>query len=111
MDLNTGTNEDFRTNRRSGAYEEGPVAETIEKRTAKLPSDLFLWAGLASIATSMVFLFAGKKQVANFIGQWVPTVLLFGVYNKIVKVGGHGGMSGGTSGGLSGGGLSSGLSR
>jgi hypothetical protein len=34
-------------------------------------------------------MFAGKKQVANFIGQWVPTVLLFGVYNKIVKVAGH----------------------
>jgi hypothetical protein len=89
MEINTGTDESFRTNRRGNAYQEGPVAETIEKRTARLPSDLFLWAGLASIGTSLIFMLSGKKQVANFIGQWVPTVLLFGVYNKIVKVAGH----------------------
>ncbi len=69
--------------------QEGPVARGIERQTSKLPSDLFLWAGVASIATSLGFFLAGKKQAANFVGQWVPTVLLFGVYNKIVKVAGH----------------------
>jgi len=26
-----------------------------------------------------------RKQWANFVGQWVPTILLLGIYNKIVK--------------------------
>lgn len=89
MEMNSSTEDKFGTNRRGSAFQEGPIAETIEKRTARLPSDLFLWAGVASIGTSLIFMLSGKKQVANFIGQWVPTVLLFGVYNKIVKVAGH----------------------
>jgi len=31
----------------------------------------------------------GYKEGANFIGLWVPTILLLGTYNKIVKVAGH----------------------
>jgi hypothetical protein len=69
--------------------QEGPVARGIERQTSKIPSDVFLWAGLGSIAISAGFFFAGRKQVGNFIGQWVPTFLLLGVYNKIVKVAGH----------------------
>ncbi len=69
--------------------QEGPVARSIERQTSKIPSDFFLWAGVASIATSLGFMVAGKKQVANFIGQWAPTVLLLGLYNKVVKVAGH----------------------
>jgi len=30
-------------------FEEGPLARAIENQTAKLPSDIFLWAALASI--------------------------------------------------------------
>ena len=89
MEMNSSTDDKFGTNRRGNAYPEGPIAETIEKRTAKLPSDLFLWASVASIGASLIFMVSGRKQVANFIGQWVPTLLLFGVYNKIVKVAGH----------------------
>jgi hypothetical protein len=68
---------------------EGEVATQIERVTSRLPSDLFLWGSLASVATSLGFLLAGRKHVANFIGQWVPTLLLFGVYNKLVKQMGH----------------------
>jgi hypothetical protein len=69
--------------------QEGEVARRLEGLTSRLPSDFFLWGGLASVATSLGFMLAGRKQVANFIGQWVPTLLLFGVYNKIVKIAGH----------------------
>lgn len=89
MDMNTDKSESSVGRRQGTQYGEGPVAEKIEEQTAKLPSDLFLWAGVASIGASLICLMAGKKQVATFIGQWVPTVLLFGVYNKIVKVAGH----------------------
>lgn len=67
-------------------HQEGPVAEAIEEQTAKLPSDLFLWAALGSIAISLGFKLAGKNDKALFVGQWPPTFLILGLYNKLVKL-------------------------
>ncbi len=67
-------------------HQEGPVAKTIEEQTAKLPSDLFLWAALGSIALSLGFKLAGKDDKALFVGQWPPTFLILGLYNKLVKL-------------------------
>ncbi len=67
---------------------EGVVARTIEEQTAKLPSDVFLWAALGSIGVSAALQLAGKQKVSLFVGQWVAPFLLLGVYNKIVKVAG-----------------------
>ena len=66
-------------------HREGPVAKTIEQQTAKLPSDLFLWGAMASIVTSMILQAGGKKHASMFVGQWAPTVLILGLYNKLVK--------------------------
>ena len=68
---------------------EGPVARAIERQTSKIPSDVFLWTGLGAIALSLGLRIAGQKNASTFVGEWVPTVLLLGVYNKIVKVAGH----------------------
>ena len=65
--------------------EEGTVAKAIERQTSKLPSDWFLWAAVASMLASATLLLSQRKQESVFIGQWVPTLLLFGVYNKLVK--------------------------
>lgn len=70
-------------------HREGPVAKTIEQQTAKLPSDLFLWASLGSIGVSLALQLMGRKHTSQFIGQWVAPFLLLGLYNKIVKVEGH----------------------
>jgi hypothetical protein len=67
------------------AHREGPVAKAIEQQTAKLPSDLFLWGAMASIAVSLVLQASGKKHASTFVGQWAPTVLILGLYNKLVK--------------------------
>jgi hypothetical protein len=74
---------------RMESQQEGRVARSIERRTSRLPSDLFLWGSVGAILASLGLALAGKKQEGNFVGQWVPTLLLFGVYNKIVKVAGH----------------------
>jgi hypothetical protein len=66
-------------------HSEGTVARTIEQQTAKLPSDLFLWAAVGSIGVSAMFEFMGDKDKSRFVGQWVAPFLLFGVYNKLVK--------------------------
>lgn len=70
-------------------HKEGPVAEAIEQQTAKLPSDLFLWAALGSMAVSLGFKLAGKDDKALFVGQWPAPFLLLGLYNKLVKLEGH----------------------
>jgi hypothetical protein len=66
-------------------HSEGTLARAIEQQTAKLPSDVFLWAALGSIGTSAIFRLFGKKHASLFVGDWVAPLLLFGVYNKIVK--------------------------
>ena len=69
-------------------HAEGVVARTIEDQTAKLPSDLFLWLAGGSIAGSLTLKFLGRDHEALFVGQWAPTFLILGLYNKLVKVAG-----------------------
>ena len=81
-------------------HREGIVARSIEHYTAQLPSDLFLWAAVGSIGLSLLARMSGNKEDANFFGQWAPTFLILGLYNKVVKVAGsdpqHRGMSSGS---------------
>jgi len=67
-------------------HEEGVVARTIEQQTAKLPSDTFLWLAGGSIATSLTLKIMGRDKDALFVGQWAPTFLILGLYNKLVKL-------------------------
>jgi hypothetical protein len=67
-------------------HSEGAVAKAIEQQTAKLPSDTFLWAAVGSIATSLTMKMMGKDHLALFVGQWAPTFLILGLYNKLVKL-------------------------
>jgi hypothetical protein len=66
-------------------YREGILARTIEEQTAKLPSDTFLWAATGSIAASLTLKIMGRHKDALFVGQWAPTFLILGLYNKLVK--------------------------
>jgi hypothetical protein len=67
-------------------HREGVVARTIEQQTAKLPSDTFLWMAVGSIAASLTLKIVGKDHQALFVGQWAPTFLILGLYNKLVKL-------------------------
>jgi len=70
-------------------HKEGPVARAIEEQTAKLPSDLFLWGAGAAITGSLTLRLLDRDRDSQFVGQWVPTLLILGLYNKIVKELGH----------------------
>ena len=69
-------------------HREGRVALNIEQQTARLPSDLFLWAALGAIGGSAILQIRRKRALSTFVGQWAPTFLLLGLYNKVVKVAG-----------------------
>ncbi|XYH98119.1 hypothetical protein ACMHYB_61995 [Sorangium sp. So ce1128] len=66
--------------------EEGRVTTKIEERTARVPSGAYLGLAIGSMLLSAGFMLAGKKQIANFVGQWVPSLLVIGLYNKMVKI-------------------------
>jgi hypothetical protein len=85
-----GAGQSFSSN--ADEQREGPVARTLEAQTSKLPSDIWLWASIASMVASLGLQLSGNKKtkaVSNFIGQWAPTLLILGLYNKVVKVAGH----------------------
>jgi hypothetical protein len=66
---------------------EGKVTKAVEHYTAKLPSMTWLWMALGSMAVSAgIATLSERKSTANFVGLWVPTFLLFGIYNKLVKL-------------------------
>lgn len=69
-------------------HSEGSIARTIEEQTAKLPSDIFLWAALGSIGVSLYLELTGREEKSAFVARWVSPFLLLGVYNKLVKIGG-----------------------
>ncbi len=75
--------------RKHPEHTEGRMAKALEQQTAKLPSDLFLWLSGASIAGAVIMKLMNRDSDAQFVGQWAPTLLILGVYNKLVKQMGH----------------------
>jgi hypothetical protein len=71
--------------RRDYAHQEGRVAKAIEDQTAKLPSHTFLWMAIGAVATSATLQMLGNRHMSLFVGQWAPTFLVLGLYNKLVK--------------------------
>lgn len=79
-----------------GEAQEDQITAAIEKFTSKIPSSVYLAAALASMAVSASFRIAGKDHNALFIGQWAPSFLILGLYNKLVKQHGSDGVSNNT---------------
>lgn len=65
---------------------EGKVTAKLEERTSRIPSGTYLGLAIGSMIASAAFQLAGKRETANFIGQWVPSLLVIGMYNKLVKI-------------------------
>lgn len=81
--------ENIREMASKAGHEEGKVARQIEEHTSRLPSDLFLWGAGCSVLAALALRQFGRKDDAQFVGQWAPTLLVLGLYNKIVKELGH----------------------
>lgn len=62
------------------------LAKRIEEQASKIPSDAFLWIAGGSMVASMLYKSYRKDETANFVGQWVPTILILGLYSKLAKV-------------------------
>jgi hypothetical protein len=65
---------------------EGDLTRQVEQVTAKIPSMGYLGLAAGAMAFSVALAVTReKKGWANFVGLWVPSFLLLGIYNKIVK--------------------------
>lgn len=90
---------DGEVNPASGAserdYEAAPVLRTehaeasftrlIEQQAARVPSHVFLMLAIGAMAASLALELRGDTRASRFVGMWVPTLLITGVYNKLVK--------------------------
>jgi hypothetical protein len=75
---------------------EGKMTDFIERRTGQVPSGAYLTFAVGSmIASALLMLSArrsplgrvgGRAELANFVAQWAPSLLVIGVYNKLVKI-------------------------
>ena len=70
---------------RSGELREDEFTGSIERYTAKIPSSGYLGIAIGSIAASAILKIFRKDDWSLFVGQWVPALLIIGVYNKLVK--------------------------
>jgi hypothetical protein len=68
---------------------EDQLSQVAEDYTAALPSSAYLGVALGAMGLSLLLQLRGDGKWGNFIGQWVPTWLLIGLYNKLVKLEGH----------------------
>ena len=50
-----------------------------------VPDKLFFISAFLSLIYSEVSFFNGNPNQAIFIGLWVPSILAFGIYLKIIK--------------------------
>ncbi len=70
----------------SHEHEEGGVTKAIEHYTSQVPSGTYLSLAIGSIGLSALLKLAGRDRDAQFVGHWVPTILILGLYNKLVKL-------------------------
>ena len=68
---------------------EDQFTKTIESYTTAVPSTGYLAVAIGAMALSLACQVAGRGIWGNFIAQWVPTWLIIGLYNKLVKLEGH----------------------
>lgn len=64
---------------------EDRVTSTVEEQTKQIPSVTFLGLAGGAMIASAALIFMGRDRWSMFVGQWVPTLLILGTYNKIAK--------------------------
>jgi hypothetical protein len=85
MRENFGEEESFGERETSPNPPEGTITKRIESVTAPIPSSVYLSLAISAMGASLFLMLAGRKDTANFVGQWAPAILIMGLYNKMVK--------------------------
>jgi len=57
----------------------------VEGQIRRVSPSLLVGLALGSIAVSAAFAVAGKMKIANFIGQWVPSLLILATFDRLMQ--------------------------
>lgn len=69
----------------SGRYKSSTQLTQKKSSENSLPASFFLALAGGAIALSLSLAVSRKKRSwASFIGQWAPTILMLGIYDKIL---------------------------
>lgn len=67
-------------------HAENSLTRLLEQQAAKIPSDVFLFGGMGAMVASLGLELADRPRASRFVGMWAPTLLIVGVYVKLVKL-------------------------
>jgi hypothetical protein len=62
------------------------VTQGVVERIERIPPETFLAGAALSLGTSLMLRLLGRHSDAQFVGQWVPTLLLVGLYAKVPSI-------------------------
>lgn len=60
-----------------------PLESTLTQ-LRKMPSEFYFLGVGATIVLSLLLFMAGRRWASLFIGLWPPTILAFGMFNKLI---------------------------
>lgn len=71
---------------RAKSQKEGSGIKKLPRSSGAIPPAFFLILAGSAMAFSLGLATSRKKRRwASFVGQWVPTLLLLGIYDKVIK--------------------------
>lgn len=62
-----------------------PTPKGLMGAVESLPSSAYLYGSLGAIGLSALLRLAGRKEFANFVGLWPPTILSLAMLNKMLR--------------------------
>lgn len=62
-----------------------PTPSGFQGALENLPAPVYLYATFGSMAMSLLLRMMGKKEFANFVGLWPPTIVALAMLNKQVR--------------------------
>lgn len=65
--------------------QEHPTPSGLMGAMENLPATFYLYSTLGSIGLSLLLRIAGRKEFANFVGLWPPTILSLALLNKVFR--------------------------
>lgn len=64
---------------------EEPNPKGLMGAIESMPASVYLYGSLSAIGLSALLRLAGRKDFANFVGLWPPTILSLAMLNKMLR--------------------------
>jgi hypothetical protein len=65
--------------------QEEPTPSGIQGALENLPASAYLYATMGAMGMSLLLRLMGRKDFANFVGLWPPTIVALALMNKQIK--------------------------